>query len=170
MSQLPHAPFKTPESEPASNERLDSWKELASYLKRNVRTVQRWEKKEGLPVYRHIHDKLGSVYAYRQELDEWRNRRCVQTKQAEAVQILNPFGTLNFRTNMAIIRQICARLQEAHDHGVIYRESRTDLYAVTLILFEMVTGRPTSCGDTPLEIAIKLIRQGIRAERAGSGV
>src|SRR5438270_1355236 len=52
-------------------DRLDSWKEIAAYLRRDVRTVQRWEKKEGLPVYRHLHDKLGSIYAYRNELAEW---------------------------------------------------------------------------------------------------
>ena len=52
-------------------ERLDSWKEIAVYLRRDVRTVQRWEKKEGLPVYRHQHEKLGSVFAYRSELAAW---------------------------------------------------------------------------------------------------
>ncbi|MGE5325310.1 MAG: tetratricopeptide repeat protein [Actinomycetota bacterium] len=52
-------------------DRLDSWKEIASFLRRDVRTVQRWEKKEGLPVYRHQHEKLGSVYAYRPELAAW---------------------------------------------------------------------------------------------------
>src|SRR5215510_13638453 len=52
-------------------ERLDSWKEIAAYLRRDVRTVQRWEKKEGLPVYRHQHEKLGSVYAFRAELTQW---------------------------------------------------------------------------------------------------
>ena len=56
-------------------DRLDSWKEIASYLRRDVRTVQRWEKREGLPVYRHLHDKLGSIYAYRNELTEWFNTR-----------------------------------------------------------------------------------------------
>jgi TolB-like protein len=56
-------------------DRLDSWKEIASYLRRDVRTVQRWEKKEGLPVYRHLHDKLGSIYAYRNELADWFNTR-----------------------------------------------------------------------------------------------
>src|SRR5579859_7437920 len=58
-----------------SADRLDSWKEIASYLRRDVRTVQRWEKKEGLPVYRHLHDKLGSIYAYRNELTDWFNAR-----------------------------------------------------------------------------------------------
>jgi TolB-like protein/Tfp pilus assembly protein PilF len=52
-------------------ERLDSWKEIAVYLRRDVRTVQRWEKKEGLPVYRHQHEKLGSIFAYRSELAAW---------------------------------------------------------------------------------------------------
>ncbi len=52
-------------------DRLDSWKEIAVYLRRDVRTVQRWEKREGLPVYRHQHDKLGSVFAYRAELAAW---------------------------------------------------------------------------------------------------
>ncbi len=52
-------------------ERLDSWKEIASYLKRDIRTVQRWEKKEGLPVHRHLHEKLGAVFAYRSEIDSW---------------------------------------------------------------------------------------------------
>ena len=52
-------------------DRLDSWKEIAAYLKRGARTVQRWEREEGLPVHRLVHDKLGSVYAYRPELDAW---------------------------------------------------------------------------------------------------
>jgi Tol biopolymer transport system component len=58
------------------DDRLDSWKEIAAYMKRDATTVQRWEKREGMPVHRHIHDKLGSVYAFRTELDAWaRNRR-----------------------------------------------------------------------------------------------
>ena len=53
------------------DDRLDSWKEIAAYLKRDVTTVQRWEKREGMPVHRHVHDKMGSVYAFRSELDVW---------------------------------------------------------------------------------------------------
>src|SRR5947208_3349185 len=61
-------------------DRLDSWKEIAAYLKRDVTTVQRWEKREGMPVHRHLHDKLGSVYASRSELDAWtRSRTLAQT-------------------------------------------------------------------------------------------
>jgi tetratricopeptide (TPR) repeat protein len=51
--------------------RLDSWKEIANYFRREVRTVQLWEKREGLPVHRHFHRQLGSVFAFRSELDAW---------------------------------------------------------------------------------------------------
>jgi uncharacterized protein len=54
---------------------LDSWKEIAAYLKRDVATVRRWEKREALPVHRHLHQKLGSVYAYTAELDAWLQSR-----------------------------------------------------------------------------------------------
>ncbi len=55
-------------------DRLDSWKEIACYLRREVRTVQLWEKKEGLPVHRHFHKRLGSVYALRSEIDIWKRQ------------------------------------------------------------------------------------------------
>jgi TolB-like protein/Tfp pilus assembly protein PilF len=65
-------------SESASNKpggkRLDSWKEIAAHLQKDVRTVQRWEKNERLPVHRKPHDKLASVYAYESELDAWWNQ------------------------------------------------------------------------------------------------
>jgi len=56
-------------------DRLDSWKEIARYLNRSVRTLYRWEKEEGLPVHRHHHKDLGSVFAYKGELDAWLSAR-----------------------------------------------------------------------------------------------
>lgn len=51
-------------------QRLDSWKDIAAYLDRSVRTVQRWER-EGLPVHRHDHRNGASIFAYRDEIDRW---------------------------------------------------------------------------------------------------
>ena len=68
-------PLATPAPERPLEDRLDSWKEIASYLKRDVTTVQRWEKREGMPVHRHLHDRMGSVYASRAELDAWTRSR-----------------------------------------------------------------------------------------------
>ncbi len=55
--------------------RLDSWKEIASYLRREVRTVQRWEKSANLPVHRLQIEKQSVVYAYKSELDAWYTER-----------------------------------------------------------------------------------------------
>src|SRR5437762_6979225 len=74
----------TPPSSTPPEDRLDSWKEIAAYLKRDVTTVQRWEKRERMPVRRHLHDKLGSVYAFRSELDAWGRTRNLATEPAPA--------------------------------------------------------------------------------------
>jgi hypothetical protein len=50
---------------------LNGWKEIACYFSRSVRCVQRWDKSEGLPVYRHAHRRGASVYAITTDLDEW---------------------------------------------------------------------------------------------------
>jgi hypothetical protein len=56
-------------------DQLDSWKEIAAYLNRNVRTVQRWEKREGLPIHRHVHERASSVSACKKEIDAWQKQR-----------------------------------------------------------------------------------------------
>src|SRR6202789_3613005 len=56
MGEPPHA---TPTREKPLEDRLDSWKEIAAYLNRDVTTVQRWEKREAMPVHRHLHNRMG---------------------------------------------------------------------------------------------------------------
>jgi TolB-like protein/Flp pilus assembly protein TadD len=62
-------------SDRSANDRLDSWKEIAAYLKKEVRTVQRWEKSFGLPVRRLAQGKTGTVFAYKPDLDAWWQER-----------------------------------------------------------------------------------------------
>jgi tetratricopeptide (TPR) repeat protein len=78
-----------PETRPneGAADRLDSWKEIAAYLRRDVTTAQRWERREAMPVHRHQHGKLGSVYAFRSELDAWRRNR-------RALAQTDPQGTI----------------------------------------------------------------------------
>lgn len=64
--------------------RLDSWKEIAAYLKRGVRTVRRWESQEGLPVHRHHHGKQGTVYAFANEIDAWLRGRTVEERAEQS--------------------------------------------------------------------------------------
>jgi TolB-like protein/tetratricopeptide (TPR) repeat protein len=73
----------TPPSATPPGDRLDSWKEVAAYLNRDVTTVQRWEKREGMPVHRHQHDRMGSVYAFSSELDAWVQSRRLRLEEEE---------------------------------------------------------------------------------------
>lgn len=50
---------------------LNSWKEIAVYLGRGVRTVQRWERESALPVHRPKGKDRSAVLAIREELDQW---------------------------------------------------------------------------------------------------
>jgi Tol biopolymer transport system component len=74
----------TSPSEKEPEDRLDSWKEIAAFLNRDVTTVQRWEKREGMPVHRHLHDRMGSVYAFRSEIENWSQKRKPVSIQEEA--------------------------------------------------------------------------------------
>lgn len=52
---------------------LNSWKEIAQYLSRGVRTVQRWEHELHLPVHRIGGGKRSPVFAEVGELKFWLN-------------------------------------------------------------------------------------------------
>jgi tetratricopeptide (TPR) repeat protein len=54
-----------------TKKRLDSWKEIPTFFGRDERTVKRWEKERGLPVYRVPGSARGGVFAYAEELAEW---------------------------------------------------------------------------------------------------
>jgi Tol biopolymer transport system component len=78
------ADASSPSAKP-QQDHLDSWKEIAAYLNRDVTTVQRWEKREGMPVHRHQHNRIGSIHASRAELDAWARGRQVGAGQTEAI-------------------------------------------------------------------------------------
>src|ERR1700677_847640 len=75
MTSLPGSNSDSPDT------RLESWKQIAAHVNRHITTVRRWEKHEGLPVHRHVHSALSSVYAYGSELDNWMRSR----QPAEAI-------------------------------------------------------------------------------------
>src|SRR6266567_7520456 len=81
------SPVSTPGlTDQPSETRLDSWKEIATHVKRDVSTVQRWEKREGMPIHRHVHDKGGSVYAFSSELDAWLQSRRLSLEEEEETE------------------------------------------------------------------------------------
>src|SRR4030095_3565367 len=103
LSSMPPVPSSRIQEDPASptSDKLDSWKEIAAYLRRSVRTVHRWEKDEGLPVHRHQHRMLGSVFAYKRELDAWFNPRSPQPESSE--ESAQPVSTVRRRRAITLI-------------------------------------------------------------------
>jgi hypothetical protein len=65
-----------------NSELLNSWKEIADYLDRGVRTVQRWERDLQLPVRRPRGRRRSAVIAIRKEIDAWLSR-CPQLSEQE---------------------------------------------------------------------------------------
>jgi len=88
-----HAPLSPNLGLDTHRRRLESWKEIAAYLGRDVTTVRRWERREALPVHRLHHSKLGSVYAYTTELDAWRNERASASLPATSGSDFAPAST-----------------------------------------------------------------------------
>jgi TolB-like protein/Tfp pilus assembly protein PilF len=86
-------------------ERLDSWKEIAAYLGREVRTVQGWEKNEGLPVHRHQHARQGSVYAFKPELDAWREAR-KETREPDILPAVVPAAAPSRIRRIAVLASV----------------------------------------------------------------
>ena len=95
--------------------RLDAWKEIASYLGRDVTTVRRWEKREGLPVHRHLHRKLGSVYAYTDEIDAWWRRRSTELSAPDEKQEAQ-HGSAGFAISAAVSWLVVALLTMTSSH------------------------------------------------------
>lgn len=108
---------------------LTCWKEIADYLGKGVRTVQRWEHELGLPVRRpQPHDK-NIVIALPEEIDDWIRRRCGITSSrkiagCESSQAANgagenypalarPFTILAVDDNPAHNYALCRTLQRA---------------------------------------------------------
>lgn len=80
MRMLPN--IRSIAAEPRSPVRLNSWKEIAAYLNRDPRTVQMWERNEGLPVHRIAHQARSTVYAYPAEIDAWLKTRSGKAAKA----------------------------------------------------------------------------------------
>ncbi len=88
----------------APGDLLDSWKEIASHLKRDIRTIQRWEQTRGLPVRRLPGGAKPGVYALKSELDAWRRNtqlhlvvpaeKAAQRPRTPSVAVL-PFANLS---------------------------------------------------------------------------
>jgi hypothetical protein len=74
---------------PGEGDRLESWKEIAGFIKRDERTAMRWAKDQGMPVHRTPGAKRARVCGSRAELTEWLAAR----REDSPAQITTPAKT-----------------------------------------------------------------------------
>lgn len=108
---------------------LNSWKEIAAYMGRGVRTVQRYERELQLPVRRIQGKSHASVLALKTDLDAWvhsaplgLNERSSNTQHRACIT--------NIRTSlakMAILRRNTYELRVAHHECVLRLHSSMEL-------------------------------------------
>ena len=144
-----------------SADRLDSWKDIATYLRRDVSTVQRWEKREGMPVRRHQHEKLGSVYAFRSELDTWARGRGIAIADVPAVitsrwRLVAAAGAVALLIGIAVVIGSRTRGTGSGDH-VISATSKARAQEL-LLQARYLSDRTT---NTDSKAAIELLEQAI---------
>ena len=126
--------------------RLDSWKEIAAYLRREVRTIQRWEAKEGLPVHRHLHDTQVTVYAFPVELDDWLSKRRPRQGNSDAATASSvPWPGLRRKALFAggaLLLLLVIGVVWMHNRAAVARPSFQAHDWVLLADFENRTGEP----------------------------
>ena len=130
-------------------ERLDSWKEIAAYLKRDERTVRRWEA-EGLPVHRKVHKKQASIYAYRAEIDTWWNDGRQRLEPASSIGPTLP--ALRDRAPQVITRPLMipaigvavliAGVWVAGIRNRIYTQQVPTIHSIAVLPLENLSGDP----------------------------
>ena len=91
---------------------LNSWKEVAVYMGRGVRTVQRWERELHLPVRRPRGRSRSAVIAIKGELDEWLLHSPVGRSEAERLRRLKTNAAQHVHVSTAAVTKNSHRLLE----------------------------------------------------------
>lgn len=119
---------------------LNSWKEIAQYLGRGVRTVQRWEAELGLPVRRPRGTSRSAVVAVAYELDQWMSRsplHKVENPKFQAPAAM-PIHVLVVEDSVADLNACVSVLQKM---GIAQLDAISNVPAAVLRLEEINEGR-----------------------------
>lgn len=76
------------------NRMLSSWKEIAQFFGKGVRTVQRWEKTLDLPIHRPPGAPSNVVLAKESDLEEWMNRGMISAQTRATASLDSAFDSI----------------------------------------------------------------------------
>lgn len=142
------APPRSAEQPPEKGgERLDSWKAIAEYLKRDVRSVQRWERALGLPVHRVSGEKGGVVFAFTAELDRWLRSRPGNANPGS--DLVPPVSSGAASQNQTALQQVSEHSSAADSRSTAHPKSLRyaaviPAIAVVILCAAYVIGRASS--------------------------
>ena len=128
---------------------LGSWKEIAAYLGKGVRTVQRWENDLGLPVRRPNGTSKGVVHASAEELDRWLNKRWARraipplkghSPHAQLTAAVRASQDLR-RANQTLIDELMQNLQSLRDQCAALVEASSEANETRKLLNRRGSGR-----------------------------
>ena len=144
-----------------SNRRLDSWKEIADYLDRDIRTVTRWEKEKALPVHRVPGGKRSAVFAYSAEIDAWLVSQSQPEAAADLPDPTGPSAEIPSRTKPAEPRS--AGMGRLRSGGVLWSGGLTFLLVAVAVILVRGWDTSSSAGPEPLEQTLNLVRNDYEA-------
>ena len=121
----------TPTMEP-NGRLLNSWKEIATYLGRGVRTVQRYEHDLGLPVRRPRGKSRSAVIALTSELDAWLRKSPTREGEAPEIARVTVAATSEVRTAACELRVQASQLRLEHHAALCTLLSRLQAIAASL--------------------------------------
>lgn len=125
---------------------LTSWKDIARYMGKGVRTVQRWEQDFGLPVRRPQGSNKKAVLARPRDLDAWVALRCSSRSQTAVVAALpaprNGASEGRATQQLEALCTLSAQIETSRmlraDNQVILSEIRTAVETLKQQLFSLM--------------------------------
>jgi len=124
-----------------------SWKEIAQYLGKGVRTAQRWEQEAGLPVRRQHGEGKGKVLAFAEEIEGWKHSATAQDDdQPERIRLLEEVERL-LTENEDMRRKLKAVQQASYPPTNVLASSDERLFSrCRLLLADNARCRQTLAG------------------------
>ena len=145
-------PMNAPRDTESSSRRLNSWKEIADFLDRDVRSVQRWEHERGLPVHRIPGQKGGAVFAYEAELETWlRSGKAAEPSKAAVAGNAEADGGVTSSQQMAEANSVKAKTNTSRAESSAGKLAIVAVFVIAIAAstFFLVRGRTSSTKAVP---------------------
>jgi hypothetical protein len=152
-----------------SRQILNGWKEISSYIKRSVRTVQRWEARLSLPVYRPALKDRSAVVAFSDELDRWISRASPDAGEEDTVlngyegndadlsRVLDNMNTMvlgaaELSSKMRLLLEELRQSLKIYPYGLASRTLAPTASVPSRSMGPVLTFRPPQRGVTPEQV------------------